>query len=708
MLQSWDSWCASLHAGRHLSSERAASVLDAQFAPFPENGGNGKLLGMIDNAVLNVRPDPVDFRDRYYEPGLIEIGTTLPPPDLARLGLAVRNQGAEGSCTGQALGAVIDLQNIARNQAGADVPLRVSARMLYEQARLFDEYAEDRLPGSSARGAIKGFYHHGVCASELAPYLDGDTSYQLTVDMAKDARKVTLGAYFRLRHVLNHYHAALNEAKAIYCTAMIHSGWESAEVARNGGRIDLPKGGAAMAQMRGAHAFAIVGYDCHGFILLNSWGEGWGGFDWASALPPPPAGSATTGAAPGMAHWSYEDWSAHVLDAWVLRLQAPVGRPSGFAGGYRSVARQELKPGAGRSRGSEPNLNILGHYIHLKDGLYSAEPPYASSKEAVAETIHHLTDGAGADKYDHVVFYAHGGINNLDNAVARAAAMVDGFKRNRVWPIFYLWRTGLGDVAEDLIGRVWGMAAERAAGLTDLTDTLIEASSRTLVAPFWREMKADAELNSDMACGGDGWRATLAIVKAVSARGKRRPLPVHFIGHSAGTILLAEMFHRALEDKFDLAGRTGTVSLFAPACDVHSFDTTLKPIALGLTGKREPFAVYNLTDRAEQADSVAALYRKSLLYLVSNALEERRGTPIAGMDIHMPAKSIDGIAYHLAGAIGRNGRALQRQASRSTTHGGFDNDPQTMNHVLARIVGASGPDALKRGFNSVELSSDLF
>ena len=561
MLQSWDSWCASLHAGRHLSSERAASVLDAQFAPFPENGGNGKLLGMIDNAVLNVRPDPVDFRDRYYEPGLIEIGTTLPPPDLVGLGLAVRNQGAEGSCTGQALGAVIDLQNIARNQAGADVPLRVSARMLYEQARLFDEYAEDRLPGSSA---------------------------------------------------------------------------------------------------------------------------------------------------PGMAHWSYEDWSAHVLDAWVLRLQAPVGRPSGFAGGYRSVAKQELKPGAGRSRGSEPNLNILGHYIHLKDGLYSAEPPYASSKEAVAETVHHLTDGPGADKYDHVVFYAHGGINNLENAVARAAAMVDGFKRNRVWPIFYLWRTGLGDVAEDLIGRVWGMAAERAAGLTDLTDTLIEASSRTLVAPFWREMKADAKLNSDMVRGGDGWRATLDIVKAVSARGKRRPLPVHFIGHSAGTILLAEMFARALEDKFDLAGRTGTVSLFAPACDVHSFDTKLKPIARGLTGKREPFAVYNLTDRAEQADSVATLYRKSLLYLVSNAFEERRGTPIAGMDIHMPARSIEGIAYHLAGAIGRNGRALQRQASRSTTHGGFDNDPQTMNHVLARIIGASGPDALKRGFNSVELSSDLF
>lgn len=244
MPQSLDGWCASLHAGRHLTSERAAFVLDAQFASeIVTTGRDAKPLGIIGGKVLNVRPDPVDFRDRIYEPGLIEIGATLRPPDLPQLGLAVRMQGAEGSCTGQTLAAVIDLQNIVRNKVGAKVPMRVSSRMLYEQARLFDEYADDKLPGSSARGAIKGFYHHGVCSADRAPYIDGDLSYRLTVDIAKDAKAVTLGAYFRLRHVLNHYHAALSEAKAIYCTAMIHSGWEGAGVARNGGRIVLPDGG---------------------------------------------------------------------------------------------------------------------------------------------------------------------------------------------------------------------------------------------------------------------------------------------------------------------------------------------------------------------------------------------------------------------------------------------------------------------------------
>uniref|UniRef100_UPI003F75FBB3 hypothetical protein n=1 Tax=Escherichia coli TaxID=562 RepID=UPI003F75FBB3 len=81
--------------------------------------------------VLNVRPDPIDFRDLFYEPTLVAIKPQLYPPPLEALGLAVRNQGSEGSCTGQALADVIDLQNVARVQLRADVPRRVSARMLY-------------------------------------------------------------------------------------------------------------------------------------------------------------------------------------------------------------------------------------------------------------------------------------------------------------------------------------------------------------------------------------------------------------------------------------------------------------------------------------------------------------------------------------------------------------------------------------------------
>ena len=38
--------------------------------------------------------------------------------------------------------------------------------------------------------------------------------------------------------------------------------------------------------------------------------------------------------------------------------------------------------------------------------------------------------------------------------------------------------------------------------------------------------------------------------------------------------------------------------------------------------------IYNLTDKLERDDNVIKAYRKSLLFLVSNALERKQGKPI--------------------------------------------------------------------------------
>src|SRR5688572_27281717 len=114
-------------ADLHRLPEHAARALESQFDE------------SFDGNVLNTRPDPIDFRDCYYEPGLVELKSRLIPRLPLLDGFEVRQQGREGSCTGQALAAVVDLQNLARKRDGANVPKRVSARMLYESARAFDE-----------------------------------------------------------------------------------------------------------------------------------------------------------------------------------------------------------------------------------------------------------------------------------------------------------------------------------------------------------------------------------------------------------------------------------------------------------------------------------------------------------------------------------------------------------------------------------------
>ena len=80
----------------------------------------------IDGNSLNALADAPDFRDRYYEPSLIELLPEItPPPELSIL-----NQGTEGACTGFGLAAVINKLNQDRGSK-----VRVSSRMLYESVR---------------------------------------------------------------------------------------------------------------------------------------------------------------------------------------------------------------------------------------------------------------------------------------------------------------------------------------------------------------------------------------------------------------------------------------------------------------------------------------------------------------------------------------------------------------------------------------------
>ena len=199
-------------------------------------------------------PDVPDYRDRWYAPTLAPLKHTLDAPKDAH----ILDQGTEGACTGFGLAAVV---NLLHQRQGRSV--RVSPRMLYEMAKRHDEWSGEAYEGSSCRGAIKGWYHMGVCSESLWPD-DARTKY-LTIERAKDARAHTIGAYYRIRKNIVDMHAALNETGTVYVSADVHSGWGSPK----NGRIAYD----SKKKKEGGHAFAIVGYDKDGFFVQNSWGE---------------------------------------------------------------------------------------------------------------------------------------------------------------------------------------------------------------------------------------------------------------------------------------------------------------------------------------------------------------------------------------------------------------------------------------------------
>ena len=214
--------------------------------------------------------------------------------------------------------------------------------------------------------------------------------------------------------------------------------------------------------------------------------------------------------------------------------------------------------------------------------------------------------------------------------------------------------------------------------------------ARKPVTPIWEEMKRDARLPFEV--GGDGSDAITAFAETLADTGKS----IHLVGHSTGGVLLGHLL-----GALDRLGRSDIVascSLMAPVCTLDFYDQHYGRRLGGSDGdptlvQLPIMNVYNLTDDLEREDTVATAYRKSLLYLVSRALERTREKRLLGMEIHaatLPRKRRLKFVY----SDGRNAR------SASTTHGGFDNDPNTMNDILTTILGA----APRRPFTEADLS----
>src|SRR5882672_1784083 len=121
---------------------------------------------------LDARPDTLDFRDRMFEPTLIEVPTSRPLEQYRKAKVPILDQGTEGACTGFGLATVIHYLLRTRRV----VPDRddVSPWMIYDMARRYDEWPGENYDGASARGAMKGWHKHGVCSKANWPKVDRD------------------------------------------------------------------------------------------------------------------------------------------------------------------------------------------------------------------------------------------------------------------------------------------------------------------------------------------------------------------------------------------------------------------------------------------------------------------------------------------------------------------------------------------------------
>jgi hypothetical protein len=627
---------------------------------------------------LYARPDGIDFRDKMYVPTLVEVPVERKLEDYRKAGAPILDQGEEGACTGFGLATVAHYLLLTRRDSRDPAP--VSPFMLYDMARRYDEWAGEDYEGSSCRGAIKGWYKHGVCKQELWRSSSAKIK-ALSQDVVTDAAARPLGAYFRVNHKdLVAMHAAITEAEVLYASATVHTGWEKV---KSNGKVRFE------TKPLGGHAFAIVAYDKDGFWIQNSWGEDWGH--------------------DGFCHITYQDWLVNGSDVWAARLGAPVMLPEALRSAETSMV------GAVRSK-AFVYTDIRPHVISIKnDGQLDEHGDIGTSPDMVREIFQEdfLRITAGWKK-KRLVLYAHGGLVGEEAALQRVSDYRKATLQAECYPLAFIWKSDYWTTLKNMLldatqrRRPEGFLDSTKDFMLDRLDDALEPIARVFTGKAeWSEMKENALMATTSATGGARMVAD-EIAKLVKSHDD---VELHIVGHSAGSIFHAPFVQyltgqgmigsgpMAPSKVKGLGVKIDSCTLWAPACTTQLFkDSYLPAIDQGLIDR---FALFTLTDKAEQDDNCANIYHKSLLYLVSNAFEETARIPL----IHPDGEPILGMQKCVEDDDAVNSIFKQKRAdwirspntkpvgsadaAQSMHHGDFDDDEATVKATLARILGKS-------------------
>jgi len=629
--------------------------------------------------LLDVRPDRLDLRDREYRPPLISLPNAWPLKkdyeallQIYKENKLILDQGKDGACTGFGLAAVInylfirDLFDANDGIVNAEMmkDRQVSSKMLYDMARMYDEWDGEDYEGSSCRGAMKGWHRHGVCKKTTWPHKhetdkDDKETYPLK-EWSEEAVETPLGAYYRINEdSIVDMQAAIKEVGAIYCSAKVHKGWclnETKELPTSDGTIKLPTIKYRL-ETKGGHAFAILGYNEYGFIVQNSWGDQWGHL--------------------GFAVLTYKDWVENGIDAWVAVRGAtlksnpsalkPNASPHTFSNhSLQTIGSDHTKRGSSTigkalsypyakkdekilpwSEGKAYNHTlVIGNNGRPKLTIVSASTPEESAKAICYTSIKEWMQNNKKNRK--VVIYAQGGLNNEEDSINRTRVMAPYFKANNIYPIFVTWKTGviesISNQIEDYKNSILFSAgikpsSTRAKGFfgdwaQETLDYSIEVFSRNVMLKgIWSEMKENARHASDRAVPGypqhDNTKAGAMVIMAKELEKLKNEFncEIHLVGHSAGAILFGYWMKELT--KRDLS--INSLTLYAPACTLEFANKYYGKACNKNIFSKKDMHIHMMDDERERADNVKGIYKKSLLYLVSRALEDIHKTPLLGM-----------------------------------------------------------------------------
>lgn len=187
----------------------------------------------------------------------------------------VRDQGAEGSCTGQTAAGDHDFQLRKYDPRFRDAPASsptISAQFIYRMSRQRGGTPNED-SGSDGRTTCQVLRWDGACTEALWPYRAGDILREPTVEQLNEAKDYRSGAYHFL-HTVEDMKRCLASG---YCFRLGMAVYQSFEDKTGSSTIYAPKPNESLL---GYHEILAKGYSDAkfggAFSIRNSWGKSWG------------------------------------------------------------------------------------------------------------------------------------------------------------------------------------------------------------------------------------------------------------------------------------------------------------------------------------------------------------------------------------------------------------------------------------------------
>jgi len=352
------------------------------------------------------------------------------------------------------------------------------------------------------------------------------------------------------------------------------------------------------------------------------------------------------------------------------------------------------------------NVSALrAHLINLNGGHFSRNGDWKTDAGEVDSLFDsHLQAALEQATQDNrpfrLVLFCHGGLVSESAGLQIALKHRQWWLDNQVYPIYFIWETGLFETLGQLLRSSQTGARDWVSD--HVTDPMIETIAHSAGGvTIWGGMKSSAEIASqekDRLHDEGGAHYVASKLRDFCQRNAGQHFELHAVGHSAGSIFLAHFLdatHQLGVPSFK------SVHLLAPAIRVDLFKRLFIPL-LGSAGI-DQLSLFTMHRDLERDDNCGTVYRKSLLYLIYYALEPEKEEAILGLEECLRRDP------QLQQVFGLNSTRLTdaqvvfsptpldigKSACRSTTHGGFDDDGATMDSVLRRITDKQDADPIK-------------